>query len=68
VKALSVVLVLLVAVHLHVTVWFAGVPFSVPLLALVIPVAVVIAAVVAWAAWGIPRRGWPRLAWKGAAS
>ena len=31
-KALSVVLVLLAAAHLHITLWFAGVPYSVPVL------------------------------------
>jgi hypothetical protein len=32
VKAAGVILALLIAAHLHITVWFAGVPVSVPVL------------------------------------
>jgi hypothetical protein len=66
VKVLSIALVVLVAARLHVTVWFAGVPYSVPVLLYAALTIGVPLALVLIAGRHVLACNWPRICWSAA--
>lgn len=63
-RVLAALLGLVISAHVHLTVYVAGIPVTMPALALILAVVASVAAVCAWVAYAVPRQGWPSLIWK----